>query len=564
MLKIFVIHVFLFVNSVVLAAAVFDFDAYHTPGADPFETMSKLVELVRAEGGKDCKIVMSPKTYVFKKSKNYGAFLELKDIKNLTVDGRGARVRISPYNEFCKIQSCENVAVKNFDFALRRPAFTQGDIVDVHADGFTFRVDKGYPKPPSNEFTLKEYPTEKWRWGSVMERKTKQLKKNFCDHLFIESVEKTGKGLYRIRVRNDYVKRLTRDSPICDGDVWVMPVYRERNPKIGGFLYTVSVVFSKDILVENVRVSSTSHAGFSGSSNYGKLTLKNCVLTWREGSKDMISSWRDGSHFKNNKVGPTLDGCRFEGMLDDAINISAAPAFVIKEFSPTSFQMRRFGFSEGDRIGLLYGNTGEWKEGLRAAKGSKGLHLNIDKPVKFTVWKPIPEYDIVSGNSNANALATQFFNMEYINDGFAVRNCRFGVQRRCSMIIRAHNGVIENNVIDGGSGICISNEVGSWFEGPLPKNIVVRNNSIKVDRECVPVFIGGRFLGNVGNIAFDFNISFDANSVYAYSDAAKFLVHVSRCNGVKGRDNKFFNASGGQIGAEKAVRAANSSGVSIQ
>ena len=397
-----------------------------------------------------------------------------------------------------------------------------------------------------------------------MERKTKQLKKNFCDHLFIESVEKTGKGLYRIRVRNDYVKRLTRDSPICDGDVWVMPVYRERNPKIGGFLYTVSVVFSKDILVENVRVSSTSHAGFSGSSNYGKLTLKNCVLTWREGSKDMISSWRDGSHFKNNKVGPTLDGCRFEGMLDDAINISAAPAFVVKEFSPTSFQMRRFGFSEGDRIGLLYGNTGEWKEGLRAAKGSKGLHLNIDKPVKFTVWKPIPEYDIVSGNSNANALATQFFNMEYINDGFAVRNCRFGVQRRCSMIIRAHNGVIENNVIDGGSGICISNEVGSWFEGPLPKNIVVRNNSIKVDRECVPVFIGGRFLGNVGNIAFDFNISFDANSVYAYSDAAKFLVHVSRCNGVKGRDNKFFNASGGQIGAEKAVRAANSSGVSIQ
>lgn len=543
---------------------VFDFDKYSTPGSDPFETMSKLVELVRAEGGKDCKIVMSPKTYVFKKSKNYGAFLELKDIKNLTIDGRGAKVRIDPYNGFCKIQSCENVVVRNFDFALKRPAFAQGDIVDVHADGFTFRVDKGYPKPPSNEFTLKEYPTEKWRWGSVMERKTKQLKKNFSDHLFIESVEKTGKDLYRVRVRNDYVKRLTCDSPLSDGDVWVMPVYGERNPKIGGFLYTVSVVFSKDILVENVRVSSTSHAGFSGSSNYGKLTLKNCVLTWREGSKDMISSWRDGSHFKNNKVGPTLDGCRFEGMLDDAINISAAPAFVIKEFSPTSFQMRRFGFSEGDRIGLLYGNTGEWKEGLRAAKGSKGLRLNIDKPVKFTVWKPISEYDIVSGNSKANALATQFFNMEYINDGFAVRNCRFGIQRRFSIIVRAYNGVIENNLIEGGAGMRITNELGSWFEGPMPKNIVVRNNSVKVDRECVPVVIGNQFAVKPRKIDFDSNIKFDSNTIYAYSGESEHLLEIRNCKNVNGDGNKFYGASGGRIATEKAVGVTNSEDVSIR
>ena len=543
---------------------VLNFDKYHTAGSDPFETMSKLVELVRAEGGKDCKIVMSPKTYVFKKSKNYGAFLELKDIKNLTIDGRGAKVRIDPYNGFCKIQSCENVVVRNFDFALKRPAFAQGDIVDVHADGFTFRVDKGYPKPPSNEFTLKEYPTEKWRWGSVMERKTKQLKKNFSDHLFIESVEKTGKGLYRVRVRNDYVKRLTCDSPLSDGDVWVMPVYGERNPKIGGFLYTVSVVFSKDILVENVRVSSTSHAGFSGSSNYGKLTLKNCVLTWREGSKDMISSWRDGSHFKNNKVGPTLDGCRFEGMLDDAINISAAPAFVVKEFSPTSFQMRRFGFSEGDRIGLLYGNTGEWKEGLRAAKGSKGMRLNIEKPIKFIMWKNISEYDIVSGNSKANTLGTQFFNMEYVNDGFAVRNCRFGVQRRFSMIIRAYNGVIENNVIEGGAGMRITNELGSWFEGPLPKNIVVRNNSVKVDRECVPVVIGNQFAVKPRKIDFDSNIKFDSNTIYAYSGESEHLLEIRNCKNVKGDGNKFYGASGGRIATEKAVGLTNSEDVSIR
>ena len=78
MMKYFGICLFLSVSLLGFGETVFNFDKYNTPGSDPFETMSKLVELVRAEGGKDCKIVMSPKTYGLKKTKNYGAILELK------------------------------------------------------------------------------------------------------------------------------------------------------------------------------------------------------------------------------------------------------------------------------------------------------------------------------------------------------------------------------------------------------------------------------------------------------------------------------------------------------
>ena len=47
MMKYLGICLFLSVSLLGFGETVFDFDKYSTPGSDPFETMSKLVELVR-------------------------------------------------------------------------------------------------------------------------------------------------------------------------------------------------------------------------------------------------------------------------------------------------------------------------------------------------------------------------------------------------------------------------------------------------------------------------------------------------------------------------------------
>ena len=548
----------------VSARAVFNFDDYHKDGADYFETMSKIVELVRARNGEPCVVKMSGGKYVAKKSKNFGAFIYLNGISNLEIDGCGAKVRINQYNEFCFIEKSRNIVVKNFDFALSKPAFAQGEIVEVFAESFTFKVDKGYPLPPSNEFTLKTYPDEKWRWGSVMDRKTRALKAGAPDHLFVESVEKVGKRLYRVFMRKDYISRMHSGTGVAVGDVWVMPVYKEKNPRRDANVYSITVVKSKDVLVENVRVSATKHAGFASSDNYGKTTFRKCVLTWRDGSADMISSWRDGAHCKNNRVGPTFDGCVFEGLLDDSINISSAPAFVVKKTSDTVFQMRRWVFGEGDRVSLLFGDAGRWCENaFTAAKGSNGFRLCVEKPFDFKLWKPISQYDIVSGNSHANATATQFFNMEYVNSGFEVKNCRFGIQRRSSMIIRARDGAIENNFIDGGSGVVISNEMGSWFEGPIPRNILVRNNTVKVRRHSPAVRIGSMLGKPDAHADFDFGITFEGNKLYTSSPDGVSM-EVFCCNGLRGGGNAFYFNDGRSVDASRAVRVRNSQNIDVR
>lgn len=531
---------------------VFKFDDYYEEGGDAFAAMDKIISLVKERGGAECAVEFSPKAYRFKRSDGFGSLFALRGVKNLSIDGKGAKISIHCYNNFCSGEFCENVRIKNFDVSMHKVAFTQGDIVDVEPDCFVFEIDKGYPRPPSNEFTFKNFPDHKWRWGSVMDRKKRAIKENFIDHVFIGRVEPRGGRRYAVYPRKDYLRHL---AGIAAGDVWVMPVYKYVNKNFGADRYAVSFAASGNILVENVKISAARSAGFSAANCGGAITFRNCALTWREGSADMISSWRDGSHFKNNRVGPVLENCVFEGMLDDAVNISSAPAFATEKLGENKYKVRRFSFRPGDKIALLSGGTGKWAEGYAAANGSRGNMLCIDKPADLVLWKTISQYDIVSGNSRANSGATQIFNMEYVNKGFAVRNCRFGVQRRYSMIIRAHDGVIENNTITGGTGVIISNEFGSWFEGPLPHNIQARGNTIKSPVARVPLSVRGMFPVKVAP-EYDSNILLENNKIFCDSKKYKAIL-VSDCKGVKLSGNKFYDFSGEELGAAEAVAERN-------
>ncbi len=550
-----------------MSQTVFNFDAlYNEKHDDAFAVMAKIIEDVRAQNGKPCVIQMSNKTYVFKKSENYGAFLALRNLKNLTIDGRGAKIRFPSYNNFCVGEYLENVVIKNFDFAHNKLAFTQGDIVELLEDSFVFLVDKGYPSLPTNEFIAKTYPNELWRWGSIMERSTRALKPNCSDHMFIEKVEKIGARKYRIFPKKNYMRVL---GQIAVGDVWVMPVYKKRNPHFGGSdrYYTFSFTKSKDVLVENSKIAATKHAGFSASYNFGRITYKNCTLTWRN-KKDMISSWRDGAHCKNNKIGPVFENCRFEGMLDDAINISAAPAFAIKKLGENLYQMCNFGFSVGDRIAVMDSKTGKWIDGLTALPKTEKNLINkknillFKSPIELSFWQNISQYDINSGDSRKNTMATQVFNMECINDGFVIRNCYFGVQRRFSFIVRAHNGVIENNVIEGGTGGIVSNEIGSWFEGPLPHNIVIKNNTFKTKIPHTPLIVGGMFPVKC-KTDYDFNLKIYDNTIFYNPEKTKGML-ITDCNNIKLSGNKFFDFSEKPKTQKEAIAISNATNVEIK
>ena len=131
------------------------------------------------------------------------------------------------------------------------------------------------------------------------------------------------------------------------------------------------------------------------------------------------------------------------------------------------------------------------------------------------------------------------------------------------MIIRARDGVIENNFIDGGSGIVISNEMGSWFEGPLPRNIIVRNNTVKVRRHSPAVRIGSMLGRPDADVDFDFAITFEGNNLYTSSPDGVSL-EVFSCNGLRGGGNTFRFNDGRSVDVSLAVRVKNSKNIDIR
>ena len=67
-----------------------------------------------------------------------------------------------------------------------------------------------------------------------------------------------------------------------------------------------------------------------------------------------------------------------------------------------------------------------------------------------------------------------------MGNGFVIRDCKMGHNRARGLLIKASDGLIEGNLLEGseGHGIQIALEYG-WMEGGCSKNIVVKDNVVR-------------------------------------------------------------------------------------
>jgi hypothetical protein len=195
----------------------------------------------------------------------------------------------------------------------------------------------------------------------------------------------------------------------------------------------------------------------------------------KPGSDALWSTWRDGMHCKDNRVGPIVEECYFEGMQDDSINLGANTAMASEQQSPSRFILVGAKFSVGDRVLAVDLNTGNILADTTAVaveKEKSGQRVTLANPIDSPIV-------LGSKRPHLDVRGTHFYNASYASDGYEVRGCVFKPQRRHAMLIRSSNGIIENNTVDqvGGSAVYMGNEIGSFYEGPFPRNNVIRSNT---------------------------------------------------------------------------------------
>jgi hypothetical protein len=381
-----------------------------------------------------------------------------------------------------------------------------------------------------------------------MESATRKLKADFMNHLFIETVAPADGGdgrVFHVSPTASYRQYLAKMVP---GERFVLPrlwrteeEYFSLKDKGWMFEQNVQIRKSADVLIEKV-VFYSARPGmvFGVRYNDGPVTVRGCTVTWLPGSDRLIASWRDGVHCKNNRNGPLIENCRFEGLFDDSINLSADAVMAKTALAPDRFEMTDAIFEAGDQVGVFQPADGIWNPGFSVVK-AEGAVIVLDRPVNGVVcgaMTPIKD-----------AGATQFYNLSRANDGFIVRNNFFGIQRRHAVLARCR-GVIENNIIDGvcGRALEFTNESGQFYEGPFPRGLRISGNRIS-DTALAPVLVQTKGPDGMGPITGD--ILFENNTVVFDSGAP---VQMERVEDVVFRGNRFLRTDGSTVPVRQAVK----------
>jgi len=489
--------------------------------------------------GPGASLVFEPKTYRMDAYERTDYHIALDRVEGLTIDGNGSTLLLHPSNGVLKLSKCKNVDFKGFVVNFSPLPFTQGTInsIDASSGYFDLEVHENYPVPPSDALVKELLGEGGWRWGSVIDPTERHRRWDVSMHYFIASVNKIGERTYRVLVTDSFADDLI---PVVPGDRFFLPLMiTDDGTSITGTNFTVRE--SSDCTIEDVTIhTARSGMNFGIARNEGVITLRNNSIKFEEGSTHICTTWKDGIHCKDNRTGPVIEHFYFEGMLDDAINISANTAMATTVHSTTQFTLMGPVFSPGDKVMVFDPVSGE------IVAETKVLYKSLNK---ITLADAVP--GVIPGNKTPDDIrSTHFYNVSYVNTCFVIRNCTFKPQRRHAMLIRSCNGLIEENTIDGvgGSAVWMGNEMGNFYEGPFPQYNTIRNNIIR-NTQTHAINIYSSALG--GSARHTKHIKVVNNTITLLPDRAG--IRVSRAENVELTENYIFDHQGNEIGDEGII-----------
>lgn len=483
-------------------------------------------------------------------SYNDGA-LHLIGMRDLILEGNGSEIIVNrSHMSFVYAKNCTNIIIRNFTVDYDPLPFTQGTIrqTDTETGSFVLELDEGYPDPSEPPFTSHAfaafYPAS---WGTVMDPAgTGRLKEGVPDHFRVGERERLGKGRVRFFLENP------RNAAVLEkGDRFVL------NLRAGAVARAFD---TENITLQNITAHAIPGCYVQGA-NLSRVNVLGCRAQLK--GDRLIVAGADGIHIQSGRVGPWVEDCDFEGLLDDYVNIYNIPNYILDQPEAdrvkVSLQER---IREGDR--LLFFNPREGRViqtvtalsvdegGVRLSEPVEGLKI---QPADGTVFKP----PVGSGADHGWKEMDHIYNLETSCDYFVFRNNYFHDGRRHGLAIKASYGLVESNRIErlSGSALAIYN-LANHPEGFWSRNLVIAGNRIE---ECgddstylIPIRILG-FRWGWEPLSFDFhqNIFFVDNHV---SGPRLPLVELASIQGMDVRGNRFI--SGASQGAFITVSGSES------
>jgi hypothetical protein len=394
--------------------------------------------------------------------------INLKNRKNLVIDGKNADFVFHGKMIVCDIFESENITLRNFTVDWDRPYNSQASVIDVTPDYIDFEIDRNeYPYEVVNDTIF--FLGEGWRspitpvYGNLFESETKNIIYQTRDlplgeELFQAKVSEIGANKVRFHYK-------TKFKPAIGA---IIVFFHGRYIANG-----IDVRSSKDVVIENTTIYHTLSCGVHGFKSEN-ISLKNVHIINNELKNRAFSTVADATHFNGCKGQILFDNCSVGGAGDDFMNIHGMYAKVTKVIDShtvlINFEGRYIGFEKDEDAWVIDTNTMQRGNIFKVAK-----HEAIYAPNGTSEGYKVTFYHSVLGEIKVGDLLEN----KDRNPSLIVRNSKMMKQNRGRSILCSTFGdvLIENNYFNSaGAAIMIDGDMKLWYESGGVNNVVIRNN----------------------------------------------------------------------------------------
>ena len=431
------------------------------------------------------RIVIKPGTYFLP---NVGhTAIPLQGWKDATLSAYGVTLILTDLawaHDAFDLNDCTNVTVAGPILSQNQITSYQGRVVAVGKDAAgkpysDWRPDAGYPVPPATE-------KNGFLGGdvNVVDAHTRLLKVGDGDFYGIH-YEAQGDGTFRAHM----------GGAIAVGD-WFVGRY-------GNAPFKVYLGNCRDCTIKDVTMMRNGFSPLREDNGGGNRYL-HCV--WALGPRpagasedSLVTNAADGMHMVGSYPGPDVENCVFQGVfLDDCIAIHGGFTDVTA-VNGHVVTVKSSQWNVGDPIQLAdsHGDYQEAKVTALSHLPSGQWDVTLDRPaaIRFIQEKG-------GWSASGDQIGSKATNPLRDGAGYKIIGCHLGNTRSRGMLLKADDGLVKNNVVEGcgQAAISLGPEFG-WNEAGYVHDVTVVGNVLRENGKCL--YGGGAILihgdGAVGN-----------------------------------------------------------------
>ncbi len=411
------------------------------------------------EASSTCYIASVPETYI----------IDWVEVHDRVIDGNNTTFLLAGDVRFMQLGQCRNIEARNLNIDYTPLPFADGIVVAKNPDELWIdvRVFDEFDLPPLGGPT--RTGGEQAYFGMVWNEGPYDL---ISRHYWLADTLEAYPGSLEDRVIRLVAEHFDAYQTIEIGKTVVsLPV---RGIAHRGAAEVFRIRGNENIYFENIDVWSAPWFVFGIHGNRGEVINRNVNIRPKPGTLRYTSAWRDGFHVKGNYADLLWEDCHFEGMNDDAFNISTHMSYVQEMTSPTqveviqNFPLGIVPLAPGDTL-VAYDVPGGKILGRReitAVEGTFETDWSSGSPrspwitVHFDEEIPgLKENDLIWNESSANPNT---------------------ILRRCTikMSCRLQSSI----TIDDCDVTALFWFYGENIEGPIPSSVEVLNSRLRLGR----------------------------------------------------------------------------------